>query len=104
MVRRTQTPAKMMKTEAPIDFCRIGKVMPIMKLQNHEDKLPIDMATGRGPTSKSSANQKFHENFSFFLTLFHFTASTEERNRTQTNLIHENVAKQHYYTHYRQNI
>lgn len=28
--------------------------MPIIKLQDQEAKLPIDMATGRGATSKSS--------------------------------------------------
>ena len=28
--------------------------MPIIKLQLHDDKLPIDIATGLGDTSKSS--------------------------------------------------
>lgn len=45
-------------TKEPQAFCRLGKVMPIKKLQLQEDKLPIDMATGRGDTSKSS--KKIH--------------------------------------------
>jgi hypothetical protein len=39
----------------------MGNVIPIMKLQNHEDKLPRAMAVGRGPTSKSSDKEK-HQN------------------------------------------
>lgn len=46
--------ANITNTKAPSDFWSVGKVIPIMKLQNHDDKLPIDIATGRGTTSKSS--------------------------------------------------
>lgn len=47
-----------MNTDAPSVFWRVGKVMPTMKLKNQDDKLPIDIATGRGPTSKSSGIQQ----------------------------------------------
>lgn len=32
----------------------VGNVIPTMKLNVHDDKLPNAIATGRGPTSKSS--------------------------------------------------
>lgn len=48
----------MRKTDAPSSFWNDGNVIPIMKLQNHDDKLPIDIDTGRGPTSNSSAQFK----------------------------------------------
>lgn len=46
------------KTKAPQALERGGKAMPIIKLQAQEAKLPIDMATGRGATSKSSVTKK----------------------------------------------
>lgn len=45
----------MRKTEAPRSFWKVGNVIPITKLKNQDDKLPIDIATGRGPTSNNSA-------------------------------------------------
>lgn len=33
--------------------------MPTVKLQVQDDKLPIDMATERGATSKSSVGKKY---------------------------------------------
>lgn len=48
------TLAKMRNTEAPIAFCRVGNVMPTIKLQLHDAKLPNDIAADRGATSNNS--------------------------------------------------
>ena len=49
-----QTPAKIRNTEAPIAFWRVGNVIPTIKLQLHDDKLPNDIAADRGATSNNS--------------------------------------------------
>lgn len=36
--------------KGPHIFCNVGKAMPTVKLQHHEDKLPRDIATGLGAT------------------------------------------------------
>lgn len=55
---RAQVTEKGKKTKAPHAFCNGGNAIPIMKLQAHEDKLPMDMATDRGATSNSSERNK----------------------------------------------
>lgn len=42
------------KTKAPHLLLSIGKNCPTKKLQVQDERLPKAMATGRGPTSKSS--------------------------------------------------
>lgn len=49
-----QTHANGRKTKAPQAFCSDGNDMPMMKLHVHDDRLPSDMAAGRGALSKSS--------------------------------------------------
>lgn len=53
-VSRIQTLANIRNTEGPIAFCRVGNVIPTIKLQLHEDKLPKDIAAERGATSNNS--------------------------------------------------
>lgn len=86
----------MIKTEAPRSFCNVGNVIPIMKLKNHDDKLPIDIATGRGPTSNSSAQLKIelvNKSISFDET-FVLTTATEERYWTESDLVDKNVPQE----------
>lgn len=85
---------KMMNTDAPIVRRSVGKVMPIMKLKNHDDKLPIDIATGRGPTSKSSEEEILFWKHVVWNENSNITASSKERNRSESNLVDENVPKQ----------
>lgn len=56
------------KTKAPHALERLGKAIPITKLQDQEAKLPIDMATGLGATSKSSARKIHKTNKNKFIT------------------------------------
>lgn len=57
MKSSTQVIEKGRKTKAPQALCKLGKAMPTMKLQVHDDRLPMDMATGRGATSNNSVNR-----------------------------------------------
>lgn len=50
--------AKSRKTYGPIAACRVGNIIPTMKLPPQLNTLPNDIAAGLGPTSNSSEPMK----------------------------------------------
>lgn len=83
----------MKKTDAPRALWSVGNVIPIAKLQNHDERDPIDIAIGRGPTSKSSV-ERDHWNLLTFVKSFKLTASAEKWNWTQADLVDKNVTQE----------
>lgn len=45
-------------TKAPQAFWRLGNAIPIIKLHDHDERLPIDIATGLGAISNNSVINK----------------------------------------------